>query len=390
MTRNAAQPPVLGTLLVAVFAWTGCFAETYPAEWQGRGMRLRLLVENAVGPSWIAWDAETLPKADLVYVDVDDWDVWVMDEFGGNRSCLTRPGRNALGVDFPLDRDDDSPRTHWKGDPEAHPTKPLILFKAENEHSRHRALRNAPSIGWDNDLWALNVETRKYTRLTRLAPGEGLQHSAWSDDGVWYVYPHRYFFGDPPGDFGHVRMVFNAFVVDGEGTPRLEKRFAVEPQGKMYYEPIDIRRNDDGSHTLLYVAGAGNILDPYRYDWTFEGGKVSGRARRLQDTPDLHEEFTSFSPAGDRIVWMRGPLKRYAYRADLYESKPDFTDVKRLTWFNDRDVWPEMGRTYGAQLSRLDWKGDGTAVFFGVWTHGPVLPFRKTHLYRLDLPPDRK
>jgi hypothetical protein len=85
---------------------------------------------------------------------------------------------------------------------------------------------------------------------------------------------------------------------------------------------------------------------------------------------------------------MRGPRAGYGYAADLYLSKPDFSRAERITWFNDRERWPEMGRRHGAQLSRLDWKPDGSAVFFGVWTHGPLLPFRKTHLYRLDfLPP---
>jgi hypothetical protein len=48
-----------------------------------------VLARNAVGPSWIAWETPCFPNADLVYVDLDTWDIWVMDEMGGNKRCLT-------------------------------------------------------------------------------------------------------------------------------------------------------------------------------------------------------------------------------------------------------------------------------------------------------------
>jgi hypothetical protein len=384
--RNAGLVFSCGLAVVAFWACNGCAAETYPEFFEKDGIRIRLLAENAVGPSWIAWESANLHGARLVYVDTDEWELRVMDENGGNKKSLSKRGANVLGVDFPLDDAGAGARPRWKGDPEAHPTAPVILFKAENENSPHRALRNSPSIGWANGLGALNVETRAYTRLTRLAPGQGLQHTAISEDGKWYVYPLRYDFGDPPEDFGFARMVFNELLIDEKGEPRLVKRFEAEPNGKMYYEPIDVRRGPSGRTTLLYVAGTGNLMDPYKLEWSADGVIAQADIVKLQDTPELHEEFTTFDPAGDRIVWMRGPRAGYQYDADLYVSKPDFTQAERLTWFNDREKWPEMGRSHGAQPSRLDWKGDGRTIFFGLWTHGPMLPFRKTHLYRLDLP----
>ena len=355
--------------------------------------RVTHLVDNAVGPSWIAWNSAHLPHAELVYVQnevysrQDTWEIWVMDEHGRHRRCLTRRDDNLLGVNFPLDDDGKDPAVHWKGDPEAHPSAPIIFFKAENENSDHKPLRNSPSIGWDNDIWSVNVETRRFTRLTTLPAGHGVQHSAMADDGRWYVYPHRYDSGRPPGNFGFARLVFNELQIDRNGDARLVKRFDVEPNGQMYYEPIDIRRGPGGTYTLMYVAGSGNRLDPYRYDWTFTNGRVDGTSTQLQKTPFLHEEFMMFEPGGSRIVWMRGPRVGLPYHADLYLSNPDFTQADRLTWFNDCDTWPDLCKEKGAQVSRLDWKEDGSAIFFGVWTHAPLRPCHKTEVYRLDLGP---
>ena len=240
-----------------------------------------VLARNAVGPSWIAWETPCLPDADLVYVDIDTWDIWVMDEMGGNKRCLTCYNDNILGINFTLDNDGRPPAIHWKGDPEAHPSQPIIFFKAENEHSAHRKLRNSPSIGCDNDIWALNVCSKHYTRLTRMAPGEGIQYSAISDDGRWYIYPLRYDLGNPPKDFGYAKMIFCTLSVDQENNPHLARRFEAAPNGQMYYEPHDIRKNDSGFYTLLYTAGSNNVLDPYRYDWKCETEKCSGTIEGL-------------------------------------------------------------------------------------------------------------
>jgi hypothetical protein len=206
-----------------------------------------------------------------------------------------------------------------------------------------------------------------------------------SDDGQRYVYPLRYDFGNPPIDFGYARMIFCDLLVDQNGDALLVKRFADNPNGPMYYEPHDIRKNDSGSYTLLYTAGSYNRLDPYRYEWKYEGQECSSTNDRLQTTPFQHEEFTMFSPSGEKIVWMKGPLIGLGYHGDLYVSNPEFTEIKRVTWYNNCVKWPRRCKPHGAQLSRLDWKDDGTAVFFGLWIHaGPLRPFSETELHRLD------
>lgn len=344
-----------------------------------------VLAQNAVGPSWIAWKNRNLPNADLVYVDRENWNLWVMDENGGNKRCLTCYGENILGVNFPLDEDGMNPKIHWKGDPEAHPILPLIFFKVENEHSSHKPLRNVPSIGWDNDIWVLDVSKKRYYQLTNLAPGQGLQHTAISEDGKWYVYPMRYEKGSFSKGFGFAKMVFCELVPNGNGRLQLQKRFEVEPNGQMYYEPNDIHRNAPGSYSLLYAAGSGKLSDPYVYEWTWDGQRYSGTNKALQATLSQHEEFFMFSPSGKKIAWMKGPAFWGRYLADLYVSNPDFTEVERVTWYNDCEAWPDRCKPDGSQLSRLEWKNDGTAIFFGLWIHGGRLrPFRKTELHRID------
>jgi len=344
-----------------------------------------VLAENAVGPSWISWKTPSLSNADVVYVDRENWNLWVIDGNGGHRRCLTCYGDNVLGINFPLDEDGKDPKIHWKGDPEAHTFLPVIFFKAENEHSFHRLLRNAPSIGWDNDLWALDVREKLYYRLTNLAPGQGLQHSAISEDGKWYVYPLRYKKGNLRSAFGFVKMVFCNLVADVNGRLQLLKQFEVEPNGQMYYEPNDIHRNASGSYSLLYAAGRGKLCDPYVYEWRWDGRRYTATNKALQVTSSQHEEFFMFSPSGKKIAWMKGPSFRGRYLADLYISNPDLTDVERVTWYNDCKVWPDRCKPDGCQLSRLTWKDDGTAVLFGLWIHGGRFrPYTKTELHRID------
>ena len=88
-----------------------------------------VLARNAVGPSWIAWKTPCLPNADLAYVDLDTWDIWVMDGMGGNKRCLTCYNDNILGINFTLDDDGQLPAIHWKGDPRLIPTNPLFSLK---------------------------------------------------------------------------------------------------------------------------------------------------------------------------------------------------------------------------------------------------------------------
>ncbi|MFA5033736.1 MAG: T9SS type A sorting domain-containing protein [bacterium] len=344
-----------------------------------------VLLENGVLPNWILWKDSALPNADLVYVDPLNWDLWVIDENGGNKNCLTSYDDNILGINFPLDEDSIAPAIHWKGAPIVHPFLPIIFFRAENEHSAHKPLENAPSIGWDNDIWALDVSKKNYYRLTNLDSGQGLQRAAISEDGKWFVYPLRYDKGNSGDDYGFSKMIFCEIVPDTNDQLQLVKRFEREPNGQMYYEPNDIHKNDSLSYSLLYSASSGVCCDPYEYKWTWDGDSCYGTNKSLQTTPQ-HEEFFMFSPSGDKIAWMKGPYFLYRYFADLYISNPDFTEIERITWYNDSTVWPDSYKPNGCQLDCLTWNDDGTTIFFGLWIHdGPLKPFNSSELHRLDL-----
>jgi len=342
-----------------------------------------VIASNAVGPHWIEWTSPCLPDARIVYVDHQAWNLWVMDERGGHKRCLTCPGDNVLGVGFPLDGDGRSPEIHWKGAPVPLADRPIILFSAENEHSSHIARRNSPSIGWNNDVWALDVCAKRYTRLTRLSENEGLQHAAISEDGEWFVYPLRYETGKGLRNFGKSRMVFARIRFDLDGHPYFEERFSDAPLGEVYYEPNDIRSDDSGRRSLFYVAGDTTTLDPYRYDWC-DDGTCEPSNTRLQETPEIHEEFTMTAPSGERMAWMRGPQSGLGYRADLFLSTLEFGEVRRVTFYNDCNRWPEGCLARGGQLSALSWSRDGGTLYFGLWEHGRILPFDEVHIHALD------
>ena len=349
----------------------------------------KVLCKNAVFPGWISWDIPQLPNADIVYNSTDTWDIMVMDEQGGQQRCLTCYNQNILGVNFPLDEDKLPPTVSWKGAPLVHPTEPIIIFTAENEHSQHLALRNTPSMGWDNDIWALNLRSRRYQRLTKLDRREGLQHIAFSPDGRWYVYPLRYKFGKPIKDFGLSKMVFNILSVNTNGEVHFQEISREIPNGEMYYEPHDIIKTGDDTYALLYSAGTGNKLLLYMFQWSYAGGRLTSKNNKQLPQPVEHIEFTMFSPSGQRVAWMGGPQVNLAYRSDLYISLPDLTNVVRATYYNDCKTWPLRCKRQGAQLSSLEWHGNGKAVFFGLWIHkGPLRPARESELHRVDFSGD--
>lgn len=341
----------------------------------------RVLAVQAVGASWIPWESKCLPGARVVYVDRSDWDVWVMSESGDDQRCLTCYGNNEVGKNFPLD-DDGSGFIHWKGDPEAFPNQPIILLKAENEYSEHRALRNSPSIGWNNDIWALNVCTRRYTRLIRFSNGEGTQHTAMSEDGAWYVYPLRTSDATRSA-FGNVVMVFGTLHADASGDLAFTEKFRRAPLGALYYEPNDIREISPGQYALFYVAGSGTELDAYRFEWCPDGSCPEANVS-LAQTRYTHEEFLMVSPQGKKLAWMQGSKVGLSYNADLFVSQLDFTEPEQITAYNDCTLWPDRCLRNGAQQSRMTWNGDGTSLYYGLWEHGERLPFLSAELHRLD------
>jgi hypothetical protein len=121
----------------------------------------------------------------MLYNSTDSWDLWVMDENGGNKQCLTCPGKSIFNARFPLD-----------------------------------------------------VSKGTYTRLTRLHRRSGLQHTAISGDGLWYVYPLRYKFGRPIKNFGLAKLVFNTIHFNKAGRAiSFKKEFVEMPNGSMYLFP---------------------------------------------------------------------------------------------------------------------------------------------------------
>jgi hypothetical protein len=351
-----------------------------------------ILATDSVGPAWIPLTSpirECLENADLVYTNRITWDVYVMDEWGGNQQCLTCYSNNVLGVNFPLDEDEFPPDIHWKGGPEPHPTQPIIIFKAENENSAHVQPDNVPTIGWDVDIWALNVCTKSYVRLVDTLPQEGVQASALSNDGKIYAYPRRYERGNPPKDFGFAKISINEFVVDVDGDSQLIPLFEDEPNGQMYYEPNDIQLFGAEEYWLAYVAGTNDKCDPYLYTFTcHDAACVTTSNHALDTTPLLHEEFIVFSPNVGKLALMKGPTTQggvgVGYEADLYVAKSDYSEMSQISYYNDCGVWPDSCLDHKGQLARLSWKDDGRAIFFGLWKHGQYVPLREGEVHRID------
>ncbi len=354
----------------------------------------KIIMENATDPVFLEKDIPGLPNADLVYVDAKKMELGVMDELGKHVRNLTEKDKNVLGINFPLDEDGLPPAIHWKGAPEYIPGTSIILFKAENENSDHILDRNNPGIGWDCDIWALDLEKKKYTRLTNIDKGHGTHYSALSRDGQWYVYPLRIDMGNPEKNFGVVRMVFNRITFDKNGTVELTYNFALDPDGSMFYRPSSILQHKDGSYSLNYVAGANKILDPYRVSWNPTQEAFTISYKKLLTTPALHEELITLTPDETQMLLIQGLLRGEKYQTDLYTTDLDLVSKQRLTTYNLDKKGKPVASDLGAQISHPGWHKNGNVLFYSLWHHkGADRSYQTTEIHRLELekvPPEKK
>ncbi len=391
--RSVSQLYLLGIILFSLFLLSSFTTATAQADTFTVASD-KIIMKGAIDPTFIDTAITGLPNADLVYTVEKQMELRVMDESGKNVRNLTEKDNNILGINFPLDEDGQPPAIHWKGDPEHIPGTSIILFKAENEHSSHIFNRNNPSIGWDCDIWALDLKKKTYTRLTNFDKGNGTHYSTLSRDGQWYVYPLRLEIGNPAKNFGVVRMVFNQITFDDSGTIELTYKFALDPDGSMYYRPASIFHHKDGSYTLDYVAGSSKILDPYRVTWDPTQEDSTIRYQQLLTTPTLHEDFITFTPDKAQMLLIQGPLKGEKYQTDMYITDLTLANKQRLTTYNLDRQEKQVASDFGAQLSHFSWHKTGTVLFYSLWTNEEQgKACRDAGIHRLELkkkPPKKK
>lgn len=267
------------------------------------------------------------------------------------------------------------------GYPAWHPSGKYIVFQSEEEH--HYGVANKwpgnPGIGVFYNLWATDEEGRRFWKLTDIPikqekddgiPAMGVLNPHFSHDGSRLMWTERY---EEGGKWGSWRVNVAGFR-DGDRGPRLENETVLFQPGAglgCYVTALDFSPDDNA------VLLAGNLdgqdefgMDQYLYDLH------EGILSNLQNSPEVWEEDASWSPDGDRIIYMTNlgsPLDfddphRYwqPHTGEYWAMNPDGSGKRRLTYFNEPGYPEYMGRPVLAACSSFDPGGKRLVVTLGV------------------------
>ena len=270
------------------------------------------------------------------------FDVYTMRDDGTGERCVT--------CDHP-----DLPRRNI-GQPAWHPSGRYLVFQAEK--AEHRKVRMpqvvTPGAGVLNDLWVLDLQTNRATRIREVpdAPGAGTLHPHFSPDGRQLSWSEMHKQGGlgKGQEVGYWHLMLADFSTAG-GRPALANVRNVTPGSDGFYENHGF--SPDGGR-LIFSSNfeAKRRLENQIYVLDLRTRK----ATRLTD--EGWNEHARFSPDGRYIAWMSNVGAPGG--ADYWLMNSDGSNKRRLTHFNQKGH-PDYqgGRTMVADLS---WRPDGRAI----------------------------
>ncbi len=332
-----------------------------------------------------SWSGNNLIAFDRVGTD-EFFDVYQMTPQGTDIICLTEyPGV--------------VPQKH-NGQPAWHPSGNYIVFQAEkdvnfdpNDQHYQDSEFSKPGMGWNCDLWCVDLRDMSFTRLTNLPTRKtffdtthtsGVLHPHFSHDGTRLLWSEclngEADIGDR-GNWGQWRLNLSKFVVDTSG-PRLDSTIYFE-RGEFgdgtFYESHGFSPDDS------LVIFSGN-LQPEQHQGYLDIYTIHVRSHELTrltfTTEDVWDEHAHYSPNGQNIV--RICSEGYAFDPDQWQNtmKTDYwlTDEDgqngvRLTYFND-PMHPEYT---GARVIVADnsWSPEGDKLIACAACFSDTTPFAK-------------
>lgn len=321
---------------------TALFLTLFPAQAK-EPSEVQWLIRNKGGrvdwgPSYkIAYDA---PGKDG-YTDV-----WVMNEDGSERRCLTS-GHTKI------------PQLHT-GNPAWHPSGKLIAFQALDPQIKGPLagtaayrLYTGPGAGFHNDIWVMTDDAANVWRLTTLGRGKGALHPHFSPDGKWLVWAEMT--SAKPRGFGTWEIVLASFQYDGQNV-RLGTTRRLRPGDELFYETHGF--STDSSHLIFSAVPRGKgeeAMDIFVCD--LKGKNLKRLTSRNQNQWDEHAHF---SPDGRHIVWMSSSgnglrtqdMNNLKVKTDCWQMDLDGRNKTRLTTFNLKDTPHYLpGRNIASDLS---------------------------------------
>ena len=229
----------------------------------------------------------------------------------------------------------DLPKRHV-GQPAWHPSgKYLVLQaeKAEHKEGPFSALAAHPGAGAFNDLWVLNIETNKGTRVVELPDGngKGVLHPHFSADGKMLSWAEMYAGANlfkKGQEFGLWKEKVANFSV-GPSGPVLTNVKEFQPLGEGWYENHGF--SPDGTK-LIFTCNAALQGQPTnkRTDICVLDLK---KGSTITLTTEKYNEHAIFSPDGQSIVWMSGGDVNGS--TDYWIMNADGSGKQRLTYFSE-------------------------------------------------------
>ena len=252
-----------------------------------------------------------------------------------------------------------------------HPTGDYFIFTSQNQGSTSYRM-SMPGMGLNCNLWLADKSGSQFWQLTELTTSfrspKGVAFPCFSPDGS------KLFWAGNTGEYGNEhtwgeRALYLADFALEEGKPTLSNTKVLKPGERAdYYESHGF--SADGK-VVLFSANPGKGQSVAGMDiCTLE--LQTEKLSFLTNTPDVWDEFASYSPDGKKIVWMssagQGVLARTFgtsnwqrhLRSELWIMDADGENPKQLTFFNQKGSTHYMNqRSYVGDNA---WSPDGQHV----------------------------
>lgn len=227
------------------------------------------------------------------------------------------------------------------------PAGRYIVFVSEEERHFGKAVKSLgdPGVGLYSNLWATDLEGRRFWQLTNVevkrrlldrVPSVAVVNPLFSPDGRALLWTERYAEGGHK-KWGRWRIMAGRFSAVA-GRPELERTYVlITPKVGNYITAMGFLSPSD-----LLVAGNLDGQDEYgmdQYSYNFKTDQYVN----LTNTPQDWDEDSCVAPNG-RIVWMTNMHSRYKFNFNAadWNKQP----VTREYYMMDRDGRNKVELTY--------------------------------------------
>ena len=253
-----------------------------------------------------------------------------------------------------------------------HPSGSHFIFTSQNKGSSSYRM-SRPGTGLNCNLWLGNQNGTAFWQLTDVKTSytspKGVVYPYFSPDGSRLLWAGNT--GEYPREslWGTKALFLADFELQQGGVPALSNLEVLQPgDQKDFYEAHGF--SPDGNR-IIFSANLKKDQSVYGmdiYTWDLRKSKLEA----LTDSPGVWDEFATYSPDGQKIVWMSSAGQNLRFmsgrtsnwqrflKSELWIMNADGSDPKQLTFYNDPDA-PEYF-TRRCFVGDSAWSPDGTRV----------------------------